>query len=93
MQRFASVSYTHLMRVDRRERGRRGHLENRLRQELRRSGSRQRGVPQADTLSLIHISIATAEVYLEVQSALKPGIFRALEPENFLYLVMPVRIS
>ena len=38
-------------------------------------------------------SIATAEVYLEVQSALKPGIFRALEPENFLYLVMPVRIS
>ena len=38
-------------------------------------------------------SIATAEVYLEVQSALKPGSFRALEPENFLYLVMPVRIS
>ena len=38
-------------------------------------------------------SIATDEVYLEVQSALKPGIFRALEPENFLYLVMPVRIS
>ena len=37
--------------------------------------------------------IATDEVYLEVQSALKPGIFRALEPENFLYLVMPVRIS
>ena len=38
-------------------------------------------------------SIATDEVYLEVQSSLKPGIFRALEPENFLYLVMPVRIS
>jgi len=38
-------------------------------------------------------SIATDEVYLEVQSSLKPGIFRALAPENFLYLVMPVRIS
>lgn len=38
-------------------------------------------------------SIATDEVYLEVQSSMKPGIFRALEPENFLYLVMPVRIS
>ena len=38
-------------------------------------------------------SIATDEVYLEVQSAMKPGIFRAMEPENFLYLVMPVRIS
>ena len=38
-------------------------------------------------------SIATDEVYLEVLSSLKPGIFRALEPENFLYLVMPVRIS
>ena len=32
------------------------------------------------------------KVYLEVQSALKPGIFRALTPENFLYLIMPVRI-
>ncbi len=32
------------------------------------------------------------KVYLEVQSSLKPGIFRALEPENFLYLIMPVRI-
>lgn len=38
-------------------------------------------------------AIATDQVYLEVQSSLKPGIFRALEPENFLYLVMPVRIS
>ncbi|WP_165052725.1 MULTISPECIES: DNA polymerase III subunit beta [unclassified Adlercreutzia] len=33
------------------------------------------------------------EVYLEAQSAVKPGIFRALPPENYLYLVMPVRIS
>lgn len=32
------------------------------------------------------------KVYLEVQSSLKPGIFRALSPENFLYLIMPVRI-
>lgn len=32
-------------------------------------------------------------MYLEVQSSLKPGIFRAQEPENYLYLVMPVRIS
>lgn len=38
-------------------------------------------------------SIDTEEVYLEVQSALKPGIFKAAEPENYLYLVMPVRIS
>lgn len=37
-------------------------------------------------------SITTDDVYLEIQSSLKPGIFRALEPENFLYLVMPVRI-
>lgn len=32
------------------------------------------------------------KVYLEVQSSLKPGIFRSLAPENFLYLIMPVRI-
>ena len=38
-------------------------------------------------------SVETEKVYLEVQSSLKPGIFRAEEGENFLYLVMPVRIS
>lgn len=38
-------------------------------------------------------AITTDEVYLEVQNSLKPGIFRAMEPENFLYLVMPVRVS
>jgi len=29
---------------------------------------------------------------LEVQSDMKPGILRALEPENYLYLIMPVRM-
>lgn len=38
-------------------------------------------------------AVATDEVYLEVQSSLKPGIFRATAPESYLYLVMPVRIS
>ena len=33
------------------------------------------------------------EVYLEVQSALKPGIFRAVGADNYLYLVMPVRVA
>lgn len=38
-------------------------------------------------------SVETDEVFLEVQSSLKPGIFKAAEPESYLYLVMPVRIS
>ncbi|MCI8469846.1 MAG: DNA polymerase III subunit beta [Eggerthellaceae bacterium] len=38
-------------------------------------------------------SVTTDKVFLEVQSSLKPGIFRAEAPENFLYLVMPVRLS
>ena len=38
-------------------------------------------------------SVNTDKVFLEVQSSLKPGIFKADEPENYLYLVMPVRIS
>ncbi len=38
-------------------------------------------------------SVAGDKVYLEVQSSLKPGIFRAVAPENYLYLVMPVRVS
>lgn len=37
--------------------------------------------------------VGTGEIFLEVQSSLKPGIFKTPEPENFLYLVMPVRIS
>lgn len=32
------------------------------------------------------------EVYLELQSPTKPGILRAIEPENYLFLIMPVRI-
>ncbi len=32
------------------------------------------------------------EVYLELQSSTKPGILRAIEPENYLFLIMPVRI-
>ena len=38
-------------------------------------------------------SVGTDNVYLEVQTSMKPGIFKAAEGENFLYLVMPVRIS
>lgn len=38
-------------------------------------------------------TIGGGEAYLEVQSALKPGIFKTAGAENFLYLVMPVRIS
>lgn len=38
-------------------------------------------------------AISTPTVYLEATSPLKPGIFRADAGENFLYLVMPVRIS
>lgn len=38
-------------------------------------------------------SVGTDSVYLEVQTGMKPGIFKAAEGENFLYLVMPVRIS
>lgn len=38
-------------------------------------------------------AVPTDEVHLEVNSSLKPGIFRAAQPENYLYLVMPVRIS
>lgn len=38
-------------------------------------------------------AVTTSKVYLEAQSSMKPGIFKAEESENFLYLVMPVRIS
>lgn len=37
-------------------------------------------------------AISGEEVIVEVQSDMKPGILRALEPENYLYLIMPVRI-
>lgn len=38
-------------------------------------------------------AVSSDEVYLEVQSSMKPGIFRAPAPESYLYLVMPVRLS
>lgn len=38
-------------------------------------------------------SIPTDSLTLEVVSPLKPGIFRAQAPENYLYLVMPIRLS
>ncbi len=38
-------------------------------------------------------AVTTENVYLEVQSSLKPGIFRSEEPEDYLYLVMPVRTA
>lgn len=38
-------------------------------------------------------AVASDEVYLDIQSSMKPGIFRTPAPENYLYLVMPVRIS
>lgn len=38
-------------------------------------------------------AVSTKKVYLELQSSLKPGIFRAEESEDYLYLVMPVRIA
>lgn len=37
-------------------------------------------------------AISGEKVTLEVQSEMKPGIFRAAEPENYLYLIMPVRM-
>ena len=37
-------------------------------------------------------AISGESVMLEVQSDMKPGILRALEPENYLYLIMPVRM-
>lgn len=38
-------------------------------------------------------AIPSATAALEVQNPMKPGIFRATEGDDFLYLVMPVRIS
>lgn len=39
------------------------------------------------------MSVSTDQVILETQSSLKPGIFKAVGDEKFLYLVMPVRIA
>lgn len=39
------------------------------------------------------MSVGTSQVFLETQGSLKPGIFKSADGENFLYLVMPVRIS
>lgn len=38
-------------------------------------------------------AISTKNTFLEVQNSMKPGIFRSGDEENFLYLIMPVRIS
>lgn len=38
-------------------------------------------------------AVKTDKVFLETQGSLKPGIFKSDETENFLYLIMPVRIS
>lgn len=38
-------------------------------------------------------AIKGEEVYFDIQSSLKPGVFRAVEPENYLYLIMPVRLK
>lgn len=38
-------------------------------------------------------AISTSGVYIEIQNSMKPGIFKSEEDENFLYLIMPVRIT
>lgn len=38
-------------------------------------------------------AITTDDAYLEIQNSTKPGIFKAGEGENYLYLIMPVRLS
>lgn len=38
-------------------------------------------------------SVETERVFLEAQDSRRPGIFKSDEGENFLYLVMPVRLS
>ena len=37
-------------------------------------------------------SLKEEEVYFDVQSPLKPGILRTIDSDDFLYLIMPVRI-
>lgn len=38
-------------------------------------------------------AITTKNTFLEIQNSMKPGIFHAGDDEDFLYLIMPVRIS
>jgi DNA polymerase-3 subunit beta len=38
-------------------------------------------------------AISEDEVLIELQSSLKPGIFRTETEDNYLYLIMPVRLS
>lgn len=38
-------------------------------------------------------SVSTNQVFLELQTSMKPGIFKADTEDNFLYLVMPVRLT
>jgi len=37
-------------------------------------------------------AFSTDDVYLELQDQNRPGIFKSGEGENYLYLVMPVRL-
>ena len=37
-------------------------------------------------------AISTENVYLDIQNSARPGIFRAVDGDDFLYLVMPVRL-
>ncbi len=40
------------------------------------------------------LSVVTSDrIFLEIQNSMKPGIFKTSGDENFLYLIMPVRIS
>lgn len=39
------------------------------------------------------LNMIKGDVILELQSSLKPGIFKSGEQENFLYLAMPVRLN
>ena len=38
------------------------------------------------------VAMESSDVSFEIQGSLKPGIFKAMGEENYLYLVMPVRI-
>ncbi len=39
------------------------------------------------------MSVSTDLVFFETTSSMKPGVFRSAEGEDFLYLIMPVRLS
>ena len=38
-------------------------------------------------------AIPTEATYLDIQNSMRPGIFRARDDEDFLYLIMPVRLT